>query len=115
LHTDDEVKSWFATDVLSQREAWVVERGEGIAAVVVLSPGWIDQIYVDPDHARCGIGTLLVDLAKTLNPDGLDLWTFQSNVIARRFYERHGFTAVAATEGDNEEGAPDVRYHWPGA
>ena len=31
-----------------------------------------------------------------------------------RFYERHGFTAVAATNGDNEEGAPDVRYHWSG-
>lgn len=33
---------------------------------------------------------------------------------ARRVYERHGFVAVAMTDGDNEEEAPDFRYHWPG-
>jgi hypothetical protein len=33
-------------------------------------------------------------------------------VRARRFYERHGFVAEATTDGDNEEGAPDVRYRW---
>ena len=37
---------------------------------------------------------------------------FQKNEGARRFYERHGFTAVEWTDGDNEEGAPDVRYRW---
>ena len=47
-----------------------------------------------------------------MQPDGLDLWAFRSNTGARRFYERHGFVAVAFTEGDNEEGEPDVRYHW---
>lgn len=34
---------------------------------------------------------------------------------ARRFYERHGFVVVDATEGDNEEGAPDVCYQWLGS
>ena len=29
-----------------------------------------------------------------------------------RFYERHGFTAVEWTDGDNEEGEPDVRMVW---
>ena len=114
VHADDEVRSWFATVVLRRRETWVVEVRGAIAAALVLLPGWIDQIYVDPDHTGCGLGTRLVDLAKSLNPEGLDLWTFESNVGARRFYERHGFAAVAATAGDNEEGAPDVRYHWPG-
>ena len=33
------------------------------------------------------------------------------NTDARRFYERHGFTAVASSDGsDNEEREPDVRY-----
>ena len=114
VHSDDDVRSWFATVVLRHRESWVVEEPVGITAVLVLEPGSIDQLYVDPDHIGRGLGTRLVDLAKELNPDGVDLWTFQSNVGARRFYERHGFTAVAATNGDNEEGAPDVRYHWSG-
>jgi len=28
------------------------------------------------------------------------------------FYEGHGFVAVDMTEGDNEDGSPDVRYRW---
>jgi GNAT superfamily N-acetyltransferase len=114
VHSDD-VRSWFATVVLAQRETWVVEEPVGINAVLVLQPGSINQLYVDPDHTGRGLGARLVDLAKALNSVGLDLWTFQSNVGARRFYERHGFIAVAATNGDNEEGAPDVRYRWSGS
>jgi hypothetical protein len=56
----------------------------------------------------------LLDLAKERRPGGLDLWTFQANAGARRSYERHGFAATSTTDGDNEEAAPDVRYHWPG-
>lgn len=61
-----------------------------------------------------GIGEVLLAQAKRLRPRGLQLWTFQSNTGARRFYERHGFVAVEQTDGDNEEGAPDVRYEWRG-
>jgi GNAT superfamily N-acetyltransferase len=65
-----------------------------------------------PDWTGRGIGARLLDLAKVLRPDRLELWTFAANIGARRFYERHGFLAVDATDGDNEEGAPDVRYEW---
>jgi GNAT superfamily N-acetyltransferase len=115
VHGDAEVHDWFATVVLEERETWVIDRGGTIAALLVLQPGWVDQLYVDPDHTGHGLGTLLIDLAKQRQPGGLDLWTFASNAGARRFYERHGFEAVDATDGDNEEGAPDVRYRWPGA
>ena len=50
--------------------------------------------------------------AQVLGAFDRQLWTFQSNHGARRFYERHGFVAVQHTDGDNEEGAPDVRYEW---
>ena len=52
-----------------------------------------------------GLGSRLVNLAKELHPNGLDLWTFQSNVGARHFYERHGFAALETTDGANEQGA----------
>ena len=45
-------------------------------------------------------------------PTGLKLWTFQNNLGARRFYEERGFIAIAMTNGDNEEQAPDVCYEW---
>ncbi len=59
-----------------------------------------------------GIGGALLDHAMRQRPDGLKLWTFQSNLDARRFYENHGFVAIATTTGDNEEHTPDVCYEW---
>ena len=101
--------------VLSERETWVIEHDDTVVALLVLEPGRIDQLYVDPDFTGRGLGSCLLAVAKAASPVGLDLWTFQANTRARRFYERHGFAAVAMTEGENEEGAPDVRYRWPAA
>lgn len=43
----------------------------------------------------------------------LNLWTFQRNRRARRFYELNGFAAVRETDGSsNEEKEPDVLYRW---
>jgi len=112
IHSDEQVTAWIFGVVLVERDTWVIADGGAIVAVLVLEPGWIDQLYVDPAFTGRGLGSRLVDLAKTLNPAGLDLWTFQANTPARRFYERHGFIATETTDGDNEEGEPDVRYHW---
>jgi GNAT superfamily N-acetyltransferase len=113
VHSDEAVLAFFATVVLPQQEAWVVDENGEVIAVLVLEPGWINQLYVDPRYSNRGVGARLLDVAKTAYPNGLDLWTFAANTGARRFYERHDFTAIASTDGDNEEGAPDVRYHWP--
>lgn len=79
--------------------------------MMALAGDWIEQLYVHPAWYGRGLGSRLLNVAKR-ELSCLDLWTFQSNVGARRFYERNGFVEVAMTDGDNEEGAPDVRYHW---
>ena len=61
---------------------------------------------------RGGVGRALLDRAMRQRPSGLKLWTFQSNLGARRFYEAHGFVAIATTTAANEEQAPDVCYEW---
>jgi GNAT superfamily N-acetyltransferase len=115
VHSDAEVHDWFATVVLPSRETWVVDDASAaVVALLVLDGAWVDQLYVDPGRTGRGLGARLLSLAKAQRPDGLHLWTFQSNTGARRFYERHGFTAIGTTDGDNEEGAPDVHYRWPG-
>ena len=114
VHTDDDVRSYFATVVLPTMEVWVVEQGGAVVALLALAGDWIDHLYVDPTHTGHGIGSELLATAKQQRPGGLNLWTFAANAGARRFYERHGFVATATTDGDNEEGAPDVRYEWPG-
>ncbi|HET7488469.1 MAG TPA: GNAT family N-acetyltransferase [Acidimicrobiales bacterium] len=99
--------------IVRDGEVWVAEAEGGAAAMMALHDDWIGHLYVDPDFARQGIGTQLVDLAKRLRPGGLQLWAFQSNVPAQRFYEQHGFVAVEWTDGSgNMERAPDVRYVW---
>jgi len=116
VHTDDEVREWFATVVVPGREVWVAEAddadgGEPVA-VLVLQDGWVDQLYVLAEWTGRGVGSRLVALAKARH-DALDLWAFQSNVDAIRFYEGHGFVEVERTDGsDNEEGEPDVHLRW---
>ena len=114
-HTDEEVRRWIARRVVPHTELWVAERDDDdLVGLLVLDDGWVDQLYVEPRLTGRGIGGELVGLAKRQRPGGLRLWTFESNVGAQRFYERHGFRATDRTAGDNEEGAPDILYVWEG-
>ncbi len=111
-NTDAEVRAWLADVVLPTREVWVADEDGTVLALLVLDEGCVDQLYVDPVRVGQGIGRELLALAKQRRPTGLELWTFQANAGARRFYERHGFVATDTTAGDNEERAPDIRYAW---
>ena len=119
-HADDEVRGWVRGRLVPQMETWVaVEGSEGVEGLerilgfATVAPGWLEQLYVDPDHLGEGIGRRLLELAKERQPDGLLLWTFQVNDRARRFYERNGFTVVGfGDESNNEERQPDVQYSW---
>jgi ribosomal protein S18 acetylase RimI-like enzyme len=110
-HPEESVRDWFSTVLPVRDELWVAEvDGVIVGFVAIQPPDWVDQIYVDGAYAGLGIGTALIDVASRELGGAVQLWTFQSNVGARRFYERLGFEAVELTDGDNEEGAPDVRY-----
>ncbi len=112
-HDDADVQRFVRDELVAHRETWVAEDDGRIVAMMVLTPGWIDQLYVAPDRLGEGIGRSLLDLAKERAAGDLQLWTFQVNQRARRFYERNGFAAVEFTDGaDNEEHEPDIRYLW---
>jgi GNAT superfamily N-acetyltransferase len=113
VHTDEEVHRWFGDVVLPTCEVWVADRSGEAIALLVLDQQWIDQLYVEPAATGRGIGGALLEHAMRLHPTALKLWTFQSNIDARRFYEARGFVATAMTTGNNEERVPDVCYEWP--
>jgi GNAT superfamily N-acetyltransferase len=114
VHTDDEVRNWFASIVLVQHEVWVAAIGARIVGAMVLRGDSVDQLYVLPKHQRRGVGSQLLAHAKRQRRV-LRLYTFQSNEPARDFYEKHGFKPIAFGDGSaNEEGAPDVLYEWKG-
>jgi len=59
-----------------------------------------------------GVGTSLLEIAQASH-GLLQLWTFQRNAAARRFYEGRGFGLVRETDGSrNEEKEPDALYLW---
>ncbi len=113
IHPPEDMVIHFSTVVFPSAATWVARSSGDVLGVLVSNPGWVDHLYVAPEHTGKGIGTLLLEAAMA-QAETLDLWTFESNLAARRFYERHGFVVVDRTDGDNEEGAPDVRYRWCG-
>jgi 8-oxo-dGTP pyrophosphatase MutT (NUDIX family)/GNAT superfamily N-acetyltransferase len=113
-HDDDEVRAWIPNVVVPRGSTWVATISGLPIAMMVTGDGWIEHLYVDPPWIGHGVGARLLQYACGLLPDGVQLWTFQANVRARAFYERHGFVAVEFTDGaGNEERQPDVRYEWP--
>jgi GNAT superfamily N-acetyltransferase len=112
-HSDDQVRGWIRDQVVPRSEAWVADDDGRVVAILVLDDAGIDQLYVEPGWQGRGIGSRLVELAKSRRPAGLALYTFQVNDRARRFYEHHGFAVAALGDGSaNEERQPDVRYEW---
>jgi chorismate mutase len=119
-HPVEDIHRWFdeqvGVDGPAGREVWVAERGGAIVGYLFLDPEWLDSLYVRPDLTGQGIGSVLLDLAKSLRPDGFGLWVFESNVRALRFYLRQGFVEKERTDGsENEEKSPDILMLWPGA
>ena len=115
VHTDDQVRDWIARHVVPDLETWVAEVDGDVTAMMSLDvpAGFLAQLHVAPAHQGRGLGSALVAMAKERCPAGLQLWTFQRNEAARRFYERRGFVAAELTDGHgNEEREPDVRYAW---
>ena len=113
-HRAEDVRRWIPEVLLPNEDVWVVtDTDEAVVAMMALSSEMVDHLYVAPAWIGRGIGSRLIELAKSRRPGGLDLYTFQVNARARRFYERHGFVEVWRGDGsDNEEGQPDLRYAW---
>jgi len=113
LHTPQEDVAFFSEVLFAKAQVWLAEdeAGEPLG-YVAFRPDFIEHLFVRPASQGEGVGVRLLEKALE-GARELTLWTFQANTRARRFYERHGFTAVTFTEGeDNEEKMPDVLYRW---
>ena len=99
--------------ILKESEATVAEDETGIVAYPARRGEEIRLLYTRPDRIGMGAGTQLLYAAKASGVGALELWCFQANERARRFYEARGFHAIRFTDGaQNEEQMPDIRYRW---
>jgi putative acetyltransferase len=111
LHTIEENRRFIANVMLKECEVTVAEDETGTVAFLALRGEEVRLLYTRPDRIGMGAGKQLIDAAKASRTDALELWCFQANERARRFYEARGFHAIRFTDGaDNEEQMPDVRY-----
>jgi ribosomal protein S18 acetylase RimI-like enzyme len=112
LHTPEEDRAYFR-GIVADHEVWLWEDDGRVLGFAALTADELTHIYVEPDAHGRGIGGALIDRAKERRPGGFQLWVFQQNANARRFYERRGFVLVRETDGsDNEERTPDALYAW---
>jgi GNAT superfamily N-acetyltransferase len=114
VHSDADVHAWMRDVVFPRRSIRIAQLAEEVVGFAARDGAWLEHLYVRAGWTGKGIGRELLEVvvheARMVTPV-LRLYTFQCNAGARRFYERHGFTAVAFGDGsDNEEREPDVRY-----
>ena len=111
LYTQDEDAAFFRDHVFAECAVWLAEDRE-ILGFCAFRTFWVDHLYIDPDRHRQGLGRALLARAQADNT-ALQLWVFQQNRHAIRFYEAAGFRLIERTDGSrNEEKTPDALYRW---
>lgn len=90
----------------------VAEQDGRIAGFMALNGIELNALYVTQAARGAGIGATLLAHAQAQTAI-LELWTFQANKGAQRFYLRHGFSEVLRTDGaNNDEKLPDIQLVW---
>jgi len=112
LHTPEEDLAFHRDQVIPNCDCRGLFDGDLLLGFIAMLPGWIDHLYVEPALHRCGIGSQLIAFAQGQQSE-LRLYTYQSNVRGRAFYEHHGFVIEELTDGArNEKKMPDITYLW---
>ena len=114
-HSEAEIRVWVRTLLIPSGGVTVAVQERAVIGVMATSVAdgcsWLSQMSVSPEQVGRGVGTKLLRHALASLPPPVRLYTFQANIRGRRFYERHGFIAIAFTDGQaNEERCPDVLY-----
>jgi ribosomal protein S18 acetylase RimI-like enzyme len=110
-HPLAEQRDYFLAEVLPAHRVTLALLPSGLAGFVAASAESVAQLHVKVGLHRQGIGSLLLDHAKARSSGSLWLFAFARNVRACRFYEKHGFVAVARGFEPTWQLA-DVKYHW---
>lgn len=117
-HTDEAIYLWVREKLIPTGNVIVALQGGCILGFMATSEdgahGWIDHLYLDPEMVGRGLGSVLVEEAKSTLRGPIRLYTFQDNNKGRRFYSRHGFREIDFSDGSsNEERVADVLLEWP--
>ena len=111
-HSWEEQLDYLKTIMNEYRGYLVIEKtSDKVIGMMAVGGSELDQLYIHVDYQDMGIGTQLLNLAKELSPGELQLFTFEVNKKAQRFYEKHGFTVIKRGI-ESQSGMADIRYEW---
>ena len=84
LHSQAQNISYFQNRVLGVNTVWTVHQNERLAGFIAYGGGWVNHLYIHPDHWRHGHGQRLLRQAQAEHQPLL-LWVFQRNTKAQAF------------------------------
>ncbi|MDF2066815.1 GNAT family N-acetyltransferase [Bacillus sp. Cr_A10] len=103
---------YFLNHILSEQyQVDIAIIDEEVVGMIAYNEREISQLYIHIDYQGIGIGHTLLDRVKAQSSGRLTLYTFEVNVNAQRFYEKHGFKIIGRGH-ENEENLPDIQYEW---
>jgi GNAT superfamily N-acetyltransferase len=85
--------------------------GAELLGFMASTPSTLDHLYVRVSNLSQGIGSCLLELAKSESSGSLSLHAFAQNHRACRFYEHHGFKEVER-ESKNMYKIEAIKYVW---
>ena len=110
-HPIEDQERYLVSSVAPNNAVRVAFMDGRMVGFIAATPESIAQLHVRVGFLRQGIGTRLLDWAKSQSSGCLWLFTFARNSGARAFYERHGFRIVARGH-ELEWDLDDLKYEW---
>ena len=81
--TLDDSQRIFRENIAPRCQLWVAEKGGQVVGFLAILNSYVDRMYVKPGDQGCGVGTALLEMARKLSPEGLELHTHRENRRAR--------------------------------
>jgi ribosomal protein S18 acetylase RimI-like enzyme len=110
-HSIAEQVAYFEAEVLPKNSVRLALSAGQLVGFVAASRESIAQLHVRVGFHRLGIGSQLLNWAKSQSFRGLWLYTFARNTVAQAFYEHHGFRIVARGFEPTWQ-LEDIKYQW---
>ena len=111
-HSFAEDCAYFQNVILKENAVYVACMDSDVVGFLAIKDDFIDHLFISPDHQRQGVGAALIEFARTLSPEKLWLYTFESNANGHAFYEKNGFVATKFNISPEPKAELDVLFEW---
>ena len=112
-HSKPEWRERWVSQIVPQHEIAVAAAAQEVLGFVTLNPeaGELSQLFTRLSEQGRGVGTALINWAKSRCHNGIYLYTLEINRRSREFYQGHGFSETGSSTNPISDLA-SVRCEW---